>query len=146
LNILHWRTVLICAPLFTVESNREERVVNYLRFADLKARGVVRNWTTLSRLVREQKFPPGTRVGAQSRAWEEAEVEAWLASRRIAVPVHAAPAAALVQEAELPPGDVSGSARAKRKQPSARPKPPAKPRGRPRSFALSNALENNPRR
>ena len=60
--------------------------MNYLRFADLKARGVVRNWTTLARLVREQGFPAGTRVGAQTRAWEEAEVEAWLESRRIASP------------------------------------------------------------
>ena len=60
--------------------------MNYLRFADLKARGVVRNWTTLGRLVREQGFPAGTRVGAQTRAWEEAEVEAWLESRRIPSP------------------------------------------------------------
>lgn len=60
--------------------------MNYLRFADLKARGVVRNWTTLARLVREQGFPAGTRVGAQTRAWEEAEVEAWLESRRITSP------------------------------------------------------------
>jgi len=67
--------------------------VNYLRFADLKARGVVRNWTTLARLVREQGFPAGTRVGAQTRAWEEAEVEAWLESRRIAAPArHTEPA------------------------------------------------------
>jgi len=48
--------------------------VNYLRFADLKARGVVRNWTTLSRLVREQGFPAGVRLGAQTRARDEAEV------------------------------------------------------------------------
>ena len=72
--------------MFTVENSREDVPVNYLRFADLKARGVVRNWTTLARLVREQGFPAGTRVGAQTRAWEEAEVEAWLASRRIASP------------------------------------------------------------
>ena len=60
--------------------------MNYLRFADLKARGVVRNWTTLARLVREQGFPAGTRVGAQTRAWEEGEVAAWLEARRITSP------------------------------------------------------------
>jgi predicted DNA-binding transcriptional regulator AlpA len=71
--------------------------MKFLRFKDLKQRGVVRNWTTLSRLVREQGFPPGVRIGAQARAWGEDEIEAWLRSRRIAssalrqqVPVHAA--------------------------------------------------------
>ena len=59
----------------------------FLRFNDLKQRNIVRNWTTLMRLMREQGFPPGTRVGAQARAWDEAEVEVWLESRRIAAPV-----------------------------------------------------------
>ena len=79
----------------------------FLRFYDLKQRNIVRNWTTLMRLMREQDFPAGTRVGAQARAWDEAEVEAWLESRRIASPAG----------------------------------PP-----RPRSLAMSNALEDNPRR
>jgi hypothetical protein len=82
------------APLLTVKNSREECVVNYLRFADLKARGVVRNWTTLARLVREQGFPAGTRVGAQTRAWEKAEVEAWLESRRITAPTRSGEVAA----------------------------------------------------
>ena len=60
--------------------------MNFLRFKDLKQRNIVRNWTTLMRLMREQDFPAGTRVGAQARAWDEAEVEAWLESRRIASP------------------------------------------------------------
>ena len=60
--------------------------MRYLRFKDLQQRNIVRNWTTLARLVREQGFPAGTRVGAQTRAWEEAEVEAWLESRRITSP------------------------------------------------------------
>ena len=59
--------------------------MRYLRFKDLKQRNIVRNWTTLTRLMREQGFPAGTRVGAQARAWEEAEVAAWLESRRIAL-------------------------------------------------------------
>ena len=67
--------------------------MNYLRFTDLKQRNIVRNWTTLTRLVREQGFPAGTRVGAQTRAWEEAEVEAWLESRRIASPARGEEAA-----------------------------------------------------
>jgi predicted DNA-binding transcriptional regulator AlpA len=61
--------------------------MKFLRFKDLKQRNIVRNWTTLTRLMREQDFPAGARVGAQARAWDEAEVEAWLESRRIASPV-----------------------------------------------------------
>jgi len=60
--------------------------MKFLRFKDLKQRNIVRNWTTLMRLMREQGFPAGTRVGAQARAWDEAEVEAWLESRRITSP------------------------------------------------------------
>ena len=48
--------------------------MKFLRFKDLKQRNIVRNWTTLTRLMREQDFPAGTRVGAQARAWDEAEV------------------------------------------------------------------------
>jgi Prophage CP4-57 regulatory protein (AlpA) len=55
----------------------------YLRFADLKNRNIVRNWTTLRRLIKEQGFPPGHRIGAAARAWKESEVKAWLRSRRI---------------------------------------------------------------
>jgi predicted DNA-binding transcriptional regulator AlpA len=72
--------------LFTVENSREDASMKFLRFKDLKQRNVVRNWTTLMRLMREQDFPAGTRVGAQARAWDEAEVEAWLESRRIVSP------------------------------------------------------------
>jgi len=60
--------------------------MRYLRFKELQQRNIVRNWTTLTRLLREQGFPAGVRLGAQARAWEEAEVEAWLQSRRVASP------------------------------------------------------------
>ena len=66
--------------------NREDCQMKFLRFADLKDRDVVRNWTTLLRLIKQEGFPPGIRLGAQTRGWPEAEVEAWLESRRIAAP------------------------------------------------------------
>jgi predicted DNA-binding transcriptional regulator AlpA len=53
-----------------------------LRFADLKRRGIVRNWTTLLRWIAEQGFPAGIELGPNSRAWDEAEVDRWLAARR----------------------------------------------------------------
>jgi predicted DNA-binding transcriptional regulator AlpA len=57
-----------------------------LRFNDLKERGIVGNWPMVRRLIEHQGFPPGIRVGAQSRAWPEAEIDAWLESRRISAP------------------------------------------------------------
>ena len=57
-----------------------------LRFNDLKERGIVSNWPTLRRLLERAGFPPGIRLGAQARAWPEAEIDAWLESRRIPAP------------------------------------------------------------
>jgi Prophage CP4-57 regulatory protein (AlpA) len=56
----------------------------YLRFADLRARGICNNRQTLSRWVREQNFPPGVLLGGNTRAWREDEIEAWLTSRPVA--------------------------------------------------------------
>lgn len=52
-----------------------------LRFADLKQRGVVTNWVTLSHWVEREGFPPGRKLAANTRAWTEAEIGAWLDSR-----------------------------------------------------------------
>ena len=62
------------------------RTSRLLRFSDLRQRGIVRNWPTLRRLVERQGFPPGIRLGAQARAWPEAEIDAWLETRRISPP------------------------------------------------------------
>jgi Prophage CP4-57 regulatory protein (AlpA) len=58
----------------------------YLRFKDLKNRNIVRNWTTLKRLITKHGFPPGHRVGAAARGWKESEIKEWLKSRRIKPP------------------------------------------------------------
>jgi hypothetical protein len=52
-----------------------------LRFADLKARGIVQNWPTLLRWIACENFPPGKMLGPNTRAWTDAEVAAWLESR-----------------------------------------------------------------
>jgi predicted DNA-binding transcriptional regulator AlpA len=52
-----------------------------LRFADLRARGIVKNWMTLRRWIEREGFPPGVKLGPNSRAWWEQDVMAWLASR-----------------------------------------------------------------
>jgi predicted DNA-binding transcriptional regulator AlpA len=55
----------------------------YLRFADLKAMGVVGNWQTLKRWIEKEGFPPGIKIG-NTRLWPESEVKAWLAAHRVA--------------------------------------------------------------
>ena len=67
----------------------------WLRFADLKARGIVRNRVTLSRWIQNLDFPPGYMIGMNTRAWPEPEIEAWLAERMRASAETAAPEASL---------------------------------------------------
>ena len=54
----------------------------FLRFADLKERGIVGNWMTLRRWIEREGFPPGVKLGPNTRAWAEGEIERWLESRR----------------------------------------------------------------
>ncbi len=55
-----------------------------LRFSDLKARGIVSNWVTLRNWVEKEGFPPGVKLGPNTRAWPADEIEAWLARRPVA--------------------------------------------------------------
>ncbi len=65
------------------------RLPVHVRFHDLVAAGIVRNWPTLLRLIDQENFPPGVMIGRNTRAWALADVEAWLASRPTArKPVH----------------------------------------------------------
>jgi predicted DNA-binding transcriptional regulator AlpA len=52
----------------------------YLRFKDLKERGICGNWTTLMRWIRERGFPAGVMLGPNTRAFPEDEIDAWLAN------------------------------------------------------------------
>ena len=120
--------------------------MNYLRFYDLKQRNIVRNWTTLTRLMREQGFPAGTRVGAQARAWAEDEVAAWLERRRIAAPQELAqePAPEPVPEPVQKATQVAAkSSAAVQHNYQSRVRPPPSPRARP--TAKPDVLENNRR-
>ena len=56
-------------------------MTRFLRFADLKAAGICRNWPTLQRQIKNLGFPRGVLLSANARGWDEAEVEAWLAAR-----------------------------------------------------------------
>ena len=53
----------------------------YVRFVDLKAAGIVDNWTQLKRIVEVEGFPPGVMLSPNTRAWLVSDVRAWLATR-----------------------------------------------------------------
>ena len=54
-----------------------------IRFAELKKRGIVTNYPTLNRWIKERDFPPGFMLGPNTRVWREADVDAWLQSRPV---------------------------------------------------------------
>jgi predicted DNA-binding transcriptional regulator AlpA len=55
--------------------------VKLLRYSDLVERGVVASRMTLWRLIREYDFPAGKLITPNARAWDEEEVNEWIATR-----------------------------------------------------------------
>jgi predicted DNA-binding transcriptional regulator AlpA len=55
-----------------------------LRYPDLVAKGIVNSRMTLKRLIDSHGFPPGKLITPNARAWDEGEVDAWIANRPIA--------------------------------------------------------------
>jgi len=55
--------------------------MKWLRFPDLVGRGIINSRMTLHRLIRDHEFPPGVLITPNARAWDEAEVDEWIASR-----------------------------------------------------------------
>jgi hypothetical protein len=60
--------------------------MKFLRFADLRERGIINSWPMLRRRIERDGFPPGRMLGPNTRAWSEAEVDAWIKSRPTAGP------------------------------------------------------------
>jgi hypothetical protein len=56
-------------------------MIRYLRFADLKAAGIVNNWPSLKNRIEKFGFPPGRLIGPNSRVWSEPEIADYIASR-----------------------------------------------------------------
>ena len=54
-----------------------------IRYNDLVAKGVVNSRMTLKRLIDTQGFPTGRLITPNSRAWDEEDVDAWIAERPI---------------------------------------------------------------
>jgi predicted DNA-binding transcriptional regulator AlpA len=55
--------------------------MKFLRFRDLQEAGIVASWPMLSRRIERDGFPPGRKLGPNTRVWTEQEVRAWLDSR-----------------------------------------------------------------
>jgi hypothetical protein len=53
----------------------------FVRFNDLKSRGIVNSWPQLRNLQTKKDFPSGRLIGDNSRAWTEDEVSIWLETR-----------------------------------------------------------------
>ena len=60
------------------------RLPVYVRFVDLKANGIVGNWSILQRLIDEHGFPPGIMIAKNTRAWPLDAVMLWLEARPVA--------------------------------------------------------------
>jgi predicted DNA-binding transcriptional regulator AlpA len=56
-------------------------IPRFLRFADLQAARIVESRAQLKNLIEREGFPAGLKLGANTRAWPEREVEKWLATR-----------------------------------------------------------------
>jgi hypothetical protein len=59
----------------------------FIKFADLKAAGIVANHGALRILIERHGFPKGRWFGSATHVWTVAEVEEWLAERPAARPV-----------------------------------------------------------
>lgn len=58
-------------------------VTQVMRFADLKAQGIVNNRATLSRWIKRQGFPRGFLLGPNSRGWYAHDIEGWLSDETL---------------------------------------------------------------
>jgi hypothetical protein len=55
----------------------------YVRFRDLKARGIADSWARLNQLIENEGFPRGRLLSPQVRVWTEQELQDFHASRPV---------------------------------------------------------------
>lgn len=60
--------------------------MKFIRYQQLKDRGIPWTRVHLGRLVRAGEFPQPVNLGGNSIAWVEAEIEAWAADRAASRP------------------------------------------------------------
>lgn len=57
-------------------------IPTFLKFSDLKEKGIVTNRVTLQRWIENGDFPAGIKLGPNTRAWTEDEIKEWYERRR----------------------------------------------------------------
>ena len=82
------------------EHGSQGRLPSFVRYRDLVAARIVKNWPFLLRLIDVEGFPPGIMIGRNTRAWPVNDIESWLASRPAARKVVPRRAANKQSEAE----------------------------------------------
>jgi predicted DNA-binding transcriptional regulator AlpA len=65
------------------DEHRIKHLPTYVRFRDIAAAGIAKNWPTLTRLIEEENFPRGVMLSPNIRAWKIVEIETWLATRPV---------------------------------------------------------------
>jgi hypothetical protein len=58
----------------------------WLRYRDLKARGIVRSRQALKNRIEHDGFPPGRMTGPNERSWTSTEIDAWREGRPVQGP------------------------------------------------------------
>jgi predicted DNA-binding transcriptional regulator AlpA len=53
----------------------------FVRYRDLKERGLINNRVTLGRWIESGGFPPPLKIGPNTVVWPEHEIDEWLATR-----------------------------------------------------------------
>jgi predicted DNA-binding transcriptional regulator AlpA len=93
---------------------RSKVVTKFVDFSVLKERKVVENRTQLKRMQDQLGFPRGVLLSPNRRAWDEAEVEAWIDGRRAL-----SAAAGQKSEAHADKGRAGAAARARARRATA---------------------------
>jgi hypothetical protein len=57
------------------------RLPHFVRYRDLHAAGIVASWQQLFNLIDDYGFPSGVLISPNTRVWNIADVEQWLAGR-----------------------------------------------------------------
>jgi hypothetical protein len=76
-------------------------MISLLRYADLKARKIIRNRPQLKRLQDLHGFPRGRMFSPNTRTWTEEEIAAWYATRPAVEPGQWRGAARIKHEKKL---------------------------------------------
>jgi hypothetical protein len=68
------------------ENTQSSALPIYVRYADLKRSGVIKDYSTLLDYIERRDFPAGFKLSRKVRVWDAAEVARWIEHQRAALP------------------------------------------------------------